>query len=55
MKLQAITNDPSRSQTDMADIESLVSIHGNNLDWSLIEEYFKLFNMGDVYKKMKGK
>jgi hypothetical protein len=54
LKLQALKNNPSRSQTDMADIESLMSIHGKNLDWSLIEEYFKLFNMGDVYKKLKG-
>ncbi len=55
LKLQAIKNDPSRKQTDMMDIESLISLHGKNFDWSLIEIYFKLFNMEKEYKKIKGK
>ncbi len=55
LKLQAIKNDPSREQTDIADIEFLISLRGKNLDWSLIEEYFKIFNMKDIYKKLRKK
>ncbi len=53
LKLQAVKNDPSREQIDMADIESLVSLRAGNFDWSLTENYFKLFDMEDVYKKLK--
>ncbi len=53
LKIQAIKNDPSRKQSDMADVESLVSLHGKNLDWPLIEEYFKIFDMEDIYQKLK--
>ena len=42
LKVQAIKNDPSRELTDMADIETLLSLHSKNLDWTMIKEYFKL-------------
>jgi len=53
LKLQAIRNDSSREQMDIADIESLISLRAENFDWSLVENYFKLFNMEDLYKKLK--
>ncbi len=33
--------------------ESLISLRAGNFDWSLTENYFKLFNMEDIYKKLK--
>lgn len=53
LKLQAIKNDPSREQIDIADIESLFASRAENFDWSLSESYFKLFDMEDIYKKLK--
>lgn len=55
LKVQAIKNDPSRERSDMADIETLFSLHSENLDWTIIEEYFKLFDMENEYNKLKGK
>jgi hypothetical protein len=55
LKLQAMRNNPSREQTDRADIEALVSLHREKLDWELLEGYFKLFEMEDSFKKLRDK
>ncbi len=52
LKLQAIKNDPQRLQKDMTDIESLLNIYGQELDRSLLKQYFYLFDMQDLYKKL---
>lgn len=52
LKLQAIKNSPERKQKDMMDIESLLSIHGNELDWPLVKKYFQIFDMEELYKKL---
>lgn len=43
LKVQAMANDPTRHDQDMADIRSLIRVHGVSLDWPLIREYFSLF------------
>ena len=53
LKFQATKNNPLREQTDLEDIKALLSILGGNLDWSEIEEYAKIFDMMDVYKKIR--
>jgi predicted nucleotidyltransferase len=50
LKLQAIKNNPAREHNDLADIESLISANKTNLDWSLIGNYFKLFEMDQLYQ-----
>ncbi len=55
LKLQALNNDPSRESTDMADIESLLLLQKDRLDWQIIEEYFKLFNMGNLFGQLRAK
>ena len=52
LKLQAIKNDPQKLQKDMTDIESLLNIYGRELDRSLLKQYFYLFDMQDLYKKL---
>jgi len=52
-KLQAIYNNPSRETADFADIETLVSIYKKDLDWELLQTYFKLFEMEELYRKMR--
>jgi len=54
LKLQAVYNNPSREKIDMADIELLVSVNKNKLDWELLEMYCRIFNMEDVCKKLRG-
>jgi len=53
LKLQALYNNPSREKTDMADVELLVSINRDNLDWELIRQYCEIFMMQDLYRKLK--
>ena len=53
LKLQAVFNNPSREMVDMADIELLVYANKNKLDWEILERYCRIFDMEDVYKKLK--
>ncbi|MDO9068730.1 MAG: hypothetical protein Q7W05_09785 [Deltaproteobacteria bacterium] len=48
LKAQAINNDSSRKPLDMADIEALMKILGESLDWKRIEGYFELFGMQET-------
>ena len=52
LKLQSVFNNPSRENIDIADIETLVSIHKENLDMELLRKYFQIFKMDDLYKKI---
>lgn len=53
LKAQAINNDPSRRPMDMADIEALMKILGESLDWKLIEGYFELFGMQETFAGLR--
>jgi len=54
LKLQAIKNDLKRLQKYLTDIESLLNIYGHGLDRLLLEKYFQLFDMQDLYEKLIG-
>jgi len=53
LKLQAISNDHSRERIDIADIESILNINKEGINWNLVEKYFKLFKMESLYKKIR--
>jgi len=57
LKVQSSSNDPSRYNLDMSDIESLIRLHHKDLDLNLIKEYFSLFNrekeLEDILKKIR--
>lgn len=53
LKIQAINNDPSRRPLDMADIEALMRILGESLDWQRIEGYFELFGMQATFTTLR--
>jgi hypothetical protein len=55
MKIQAIANDPQRTALDRYDIEELLRLHGATLDWQLVEEYFNLFEMSDLFAELDTK
>ncbi len=55
LKVQAMTNDPEREPVDMSDIESLLKLHKDTVDWKMIGEYFILFNKESVFTHLKDK
>jgi len=55
LKVQAIANDPSRKPIDLPDIESLMKTYGATIDWSLIEEYFALFDLNDLFSELRSR
>ena len=44
LKIQALVNNAARATKEYADIESLLGYYKKDLDWALLEDYFKLFN-----------
>lgn len=54
-KVQAIANNRERTTVDLADIEVLMGAHGSTIDWALIEEYFVLFGLDEMFKELKRK
>ena len=55
LKVQSMANDPSRKSADLVDIEALMSRLGKKLDWKILQEYFILFGMKDLYGRLKGR
>ena len=53
LKIQAMANAPHRRSHDMADIQRLVEVHRDSIDWELIEDYCALFDMTDMAEKLK--
>jgi len=52
-KVQAIANNEARKRIDMTDIESLISVHKSSINWALIEEYFALFRLEDLFDELR--
>jgi len=52
LKLQAISNDPSRMAIDRDDIEKLLQINRDQVDWELVKHYFSLFEMNELYTEI---
>lgn len=55
LKIQAMANDVDRKTKEMADIEALMRVYGRKLDWERLEEYFRLFEMDEEFKNLKGR
>lgn len=53
LKIQALANDPGRKTKEIADIEAILDLYKDKLDWERIREYFKLFEMEDEFEKLK--
>ena len=54
-KIQASANDPKREAHDWADIEKLLTLHHDQLDLSLLRDYFSLFDREKELDKLLGK
>lgn len=55
LKLQALVNDQSRATKEYFDIEAIIEHFNRELNWSLIEEYFNLFNKKEKYQELRRK
>ena len=55
LKVQAIANAPHRKAQDLEDIKHLIAEHYPSIDWTLVEDYFNLFKMENLYSKIKSK
>ncbi|MBI2986137.1 MAG: nucleotidyltransferase family protein [Deltaproteobacteria bacterium] len=53
LKVQAMVNDPDRRPQELADIERLMSLYGAKLDWKRVQEYYKLFGLGEEAKRLR--
>jgi hypothetical protein len=53
LKIQALVNDPTRRAGDLADIEALLELHGAQLDWDFLEEYFRLFEQTELLERLQ--
>ncbi len=54
LKVQAMANNPSRKAGDLADIDSLMALHGRHLDWARVEAYFRVFQMEELAIQLRG-
>ena len=53
LKIQALANDKTRAAKEYLDIESLLGFHKNKLDWIVLKDYFKLFDLGGKYEEYR--
>ena len=53
LKVQAMANNPHRAAQERADIESLAGHYGTRLDWTHIQEFYDLFEMGQEAKQLQ--
>ncbi|OGX28876.1 MAG: hypothetical protein A3B78_02540 [Omnitrophica WOR_2 bacterium RIFCSPHIGHO2_02_FULL_67_20] len=55
LKVQAIANNPARRAQEIADIETLASQHGHQLDWDRIQLYYNLFELEQDAKSLRAR
>jgi len=54
-KLQAMANNESRKALDLADIDHLISLHQDTIDWDQMETYFDLFDFKKLYDELRNR
>lgn len=52
LKVQAIANNPARRARDHVDIEQLMELYRDRLDWTRIQAYYDLFELGEEGKRL---
>ena len=53
LKVQALANNPARKARETADIEALVRANLESLDWSRMEEYYRVFGLEEDFKLLR--
>jgi len=55
LKIQALVNNPKREANEYYDIELLINHFKKDIEWNIIEEYFKIFKLEKKYEEIKKK
>lgn len=58
LKIQALSNDPSREIKDYADIDALLKVRqsqSEKIDWPLLRQYFELFDKLEMFVRLAEK
>ncbi len=53
LKIQAIANNPARWTKERFDIEELMLLYGERLDWKRIQEFYELFDLGQEGRQLQ--
>ena len=53
LKVQAIANNPHRRLQDQADIERLMELYRDRLDWDQVQRYYELFDLGEEGRELR--
>ncbi len=53
LKVQALANDARRRSSDLADIEAILDVHGQTLDWEKIRAYFAIFELSSLFGELE--
>jgi hypothetical protein len=53
LKIQAMSNDPERSAMEQSDIERLMTVYRQKLDWDRIEEFYEVFGFSEEARKLR--
>ncbi len=56
LKIQALVNSPKRATADWADIQMMLETAAEqkqSIDWELLQEYLKIFNLGAKLETLK--
>lgn len=49
LKVQALANNTERTELERADMYRVFDHFGSDLDWNRLREYFKLFNLEELF------
>lgn len=55
LKVQAMVNDVTRKNKELADIESILEKHQEHVNWRNVKEYFMLFELDEEYKTLENR
>jgi len=53
LKVQAIANNPDRKYKELADISAIIKNFREKINWELLKEYFRLFNLEEEFYTLK--
>ena len=55
LKIQAMVNAPDRKIIDLADIQLLLDKFHGEIDWDILRDHFRLFDLEAMYEEYRQK
>lgn len=53
LKIQAVKNNPERYFREMGDIDEIINMFKDEIDFNVVRKYFTIFDMDDEYNRFK--